>query len=170
MRRFSMLALAGVALMLTGCVYNPYTGTYMPCCSYYGYPYYRYPPPYYSPYGYPAQGPYGAPQAQPGGYYQSAPPQSGSYSAPPAGPYGAPQPGTQGSDATPLGGGGLAQRFANANVTHDGRLTLEQAQAGMPMVAQNFAEIDVDHKGYVTLPEIRMFATTHGAQQAATQY
>ena len=39
----------------------------------------------------------------------------------------------------------------------------------MPTVAQNFAEIDVDHKGYVTLPEIRMFATTHRAEQAPMQ-
>ena len=162
MRRLSMLALTGAALLLAGCVYDPYTGTYMPCCNYYGYPYYRYPPPYYSPYGYPAQGPYGTPQpqAQPGGYQ---------YAPPPAGPYGAPQPGTPESEAMPPGGDGLAQRFANANVTHDGRLTLEQAQGAMPMVAQKFAEIDVEHKGYVTLPEIRMFATTHSAQQAATR-
>ena len=54
-------------------------------------------------------------------------------------------------------GGGLAQRFAAANVTHDGRLTREQAQAGMPRVAENFDAIDVDQKGFVTLPEIRTF-------------
>ncbi|MBC8862924.1 EF-hand domain-containing protein, partial [Escherichia coli] len=32
----------------------------------------------------------------------------------------------------------LQTRFANANTTHDGKLTREQAAAGMPMVAQHF--------------------------------
>jgi hypothetical protein len=40
--------------MLAGCVYDPYTGGYYPCCAYpyqaYGSPYYRAPG-----YGYPAQ-------------------------------------------------------------------------------------------------------------------
>ena len=48
-------------------------------------------------------------------------------------------------------------RFAAANVTNDGRLTREQAEAAMPLVAQNFEAIDVGGKGYVTLPEIRAF-------------
>jgi len=43
-----MLALMVTAVTLGGCVYDPYTGTYVPCCGYYGSPYYRYP--YY---GYP---------------------------------------------------------------------------------------------------------------------
>jgi hypothetical protein len=49
-------------------------------------------------------------------------------------------------------------------VTHDGRLTRQQAQAGMPRVAENFDAIDIDRKGFVTLPEIRTFITR---QQAA---
>jgi hypothetical protein len=55
MRRCGGLAvLLGLAAMLAGCVYDPYTGGYYPCCAYpyqaYGSPYYRAPG-----YGYPAQ-------------------------------------------------------------------------------------------------------------------
>ena len=71
MRRIAAL-LALTAGLLAGCAYDPYTGTYAPCCGYYGYPYYgnpyyRYPPPY-APYGDPS-GTYAAPpQSQPGPY------------------------------------------------------------------------------------------------------
>ena len=57
----------------------------------------------------------------------------------------------------PTQGGSLALRFAAANVTNDGRLTRQQAAAGMPLVAQNFDAIDIDGKGYVTLAEIQAF-------------
>ena len=65
-----LLALMLTAAALDGCVYDAYTGTYVPCCGYYGNPYYRYP--YYrpppAPYGYPS-GPYMAPpQGEPGAY------------------------------------------------------------------------------------------------------
>ncbi len=160
------LVIAGT--LLSGCVYNPYTGTFMPCCGYYGYygnPYYRYPGPY-SPYGYPPQ--YGAPQPAPyqgqPGMYQGQPgtdpaaPGQRLYQAPPADyqtPGGYAAPPHPSSSVSP--NGTLAQRFAAANVTHDGRLTREQAQQGMPRIAENFDAIDVDQKGYVTLPEIRTF-------------
>jgi len=49
----------------------------------------------------------------------------------------------------------LDQRFKAANTTNDGKLTLEQAKAGMPRVAKNFDKIDADHKGYVTLQQIK---------------
>jgi hypothetical protein len=54
-----VLLLLAAAGMLSACAYDPYTGTYVPCCAYpyygyygsYGYPayyrYYRYPAPYY---------------------------------------------------------------------------------------------------------------------------
>jgi hypothetical protein len=151
-------------LLLSGCVYDPYYGGWVPCCSYgYGYGYgYGYPPPYYSPgpYGAPAQGPQqgyapGPPQGYPQGYGPG--PQQGY----PPGPQQGYQPGP--ASAAPQNGGGLAQRFAAANVTHDGLLTREQAERGMPSVARNFDAIDIDHKGYVTLPEIRAFAAQRRA-------
>lgn len=49
----------------------------------------------------------------------------------------------------------LEQRFKEANKKGDGKLTLEEAEAGMPRVAKNFALIDKDKKGYVTLDEIK---------------
>jgi len=129
-------------LLLGGCMYDPYVGGWVPCCTYgYGYGY-RYPPPYYGPYGYP----YGAPGPQPG----YAPDMQQGYPSAPA-------------SAAPANGGGLAQRFAAANVTHDGRLTREQAEQGMPFVARDFDAIDFDRKGYVTLPEIRAFAAQRRA-------
>lgn len=49
----------------------------------------------------------------------------------------------------------IEQRFKAANTTNDGKLTLDQAKAGMPRVAKNFDKIDVDHKGYITLQQIK---------------
>jgi hypothetical protein len=48
----------------------------------------------------------------------------------------------------------LQARFASANTTSDGKLTRDQAAAGMPMVAKHFDEIDTQRVGYVTLPQI----------------
>ena len=93
-----LLALSLTAAFLAGCAYDPYTGTYAPCCGYYGNPYYgnpyyRYPPPY-APYGYPS-GPY---MAQP-------PSQPGAYTLPPSdsqpAPYAPPQQGQPGAYASP---------------------------------------------------------------------
>jgi len=61
--------------------------------------------------------------------------------------------------------GSLRERFAAANSTHDGHLTLDQAQQGMPMVARHFAAIDRDHRGYVTLRDIREYARTRRAER-----
>jgi hypothetical protein len=57
----------------------------------------------------------------------------------------------------------LQSRFANANATHDGKLTKEQAAAGMPMVAKHFDEIDTQKAGYITLPQIEAFMQERGA-------
>ncbi len=148
MRRVAVtLALVAAAALLDGCAYDPYTGLLVPCCGYYGYPYgYRDPSPY-SPYGYPP-GPYGAPPpAQSGPYSGQAQP----------GAYQGPVGGAAGGAAAPTQGGSLALRFAAANETNDGRLTRQQAEAGMPLVAQSFDAIDADGKGYVTLPQIQAF-------------
>lgn len=56
----------------------------------------------------------------------------------------------------------LQSRFAAADAHHDGKLTLAEAQAGMPLVAKHFGQIDAAHKGYVTLDEIEKFAAKRG--------
>ena len=144
------LLLLGAVSLLAGCMYDPYTGTYSPCCgnpySYYGYPAYAppygypssYPPPYYPPSGY---------ATQPYGY---APPASAASNDP--------------AETA------LAHRFVSANATHDGRLTLQQAQAAnWQVVAGNFPEIDVERKGYVTLNEIRVWLETRSSQPTGTR-
>jgi len=54
----------------------------------------------------------------------------------------------------------LQSRFASANTTRDGKLTREQAAAGMPMVARHFDEIDTQRAGFITLPQIEAFMAT----------
>jgi hypothetical protein len=56
----------------------------------------------------------------------------------------------------------LQTRFANANATHDGKLTRDQA-AGMPMLARHFDEIDTQKAGYITLPQIEAFMQERAA-------
>ncbi len=58
-------------------------------------------------------------------------------------------------------------RFEAANTTHDGRLTLDQAQAAnMHGVAQHFTEMDADKKGYITLQDVRAWHLAHRAARA----
>lgn len=47
-----------------------------------------------------------------------------------------------------------AKKFAAADTNRDGRLTREEAQAGMPDVYAHFGEIDRKQKGYLTKKEI----------------
>jgi hypothetical protein len=54
----------------------------------------------------------------------------------------------------------MDQRFQQANVTHDGHLTEEQAQAGYKSIARHFAAIDKDKKGYITEDDIRAYNKT----------
>jgi hypothetical protein len=66
----------------------------------------------------------------------------------------------------------MDQRFTNANTTHDGHLTLDQAKAGYPTVAKHFTQIDADKKGYITEDDIRAWEKAerdrrHEAQQKA---
>jgi hypothetical protein len=63
MRCGGLAMLLGLGALLGGCVYDPYTGGYYPCCAY---PYQPYPYSYQG-YGYPTQ------PAQPG--YAQPPPQ-----------------------------------------------------------------------------------------------
>jgi Ca2+-binding EF-hand superfamily protein len=55
----------------------------------------------------------------------------------------------------------IAERFQAADTNHDGKLTLEEAKAGMPRVAAVFSQIDVENKGYVTLEQIQALAANH---------
>ncbi len=62
----------------------------------------------------------------------------------------------------------FADRFAAANVTGDGRLTLAQARAGhMPAIARHFTEIDTAGRGYVTLADIRAYRQFAANRRAA---
>lgn len=54
----------------------------------------------------------------------------------------------------------LHERFTAANTSHDGKLTKQQAELGMPRVAQHFDQIDTQKVGYVTLPQIEQFLAT----------
>ncbi len=141
-----LLALSLTAALLAGCAYDPYTGTYAPCCGYYGNPYYRYPPPY-APYGYPS-GPYMAqPPSQPGAYASPptqlqptpyAPPQQsqpGGYPPPPG------QSQAEPDAAASPAGGVPARQFATIPATRDGRLTHDHAMADMPLVARSFGSM-----------------------------
>jgi Ca2+-binding EF-hand superfamily protein len=51
----------------------------------------------------------------------------------------------------------IAAKFQAADKNQDGKLTLEEAKAGMPRVAKVFSKIDVENKGYVTLEQIQAF-------------
>lgn len=55
------------------------------------------------------------------------------------------------------------KRFEQANATHDGHLTLQQAKDGYRIVAHHFSEIDAGKKGYVTIDDI---AAWHKLQRA----
>jgi hypothetical protein len=65
-------------------------------------------------------------------------------------------------DAQPGGHGDMAekfrQRFAAADKNGDGKLTKDEAKAGMPFVYQHFDEIDKAHAGAITMADIAAFA------------
>ena len=48
----------------------------------------------------------------------------------------------------------IEEKFKAADKDHDGKLTLEEAKAGMPRVAKGFDKIDKDKKGYITVDQI----------------
>jgi hypothetical protein len=61
----------------------------------------------------------------------------------------------------------MHDRFAAANTTHDGHLTLDQAKAGYKSVAKKFDAIDKDHKGYVTEADIHAYYSALHHHKAA---
>jgi hypothetical protein len=54
----------------------------------------------------------------------------------------------------------IEERFKAANKKGDGKLTLEEAKAGMPRIAANFDRIDTEKRGYVTLEQIKKLAAS----------
>ena len=103
----------------------------------------------------------------PGPGYDAGQPPAGSGYGP--GPQGDPQNGMQhGAQRAQVP---FRQRFETANVTHDGRLTLDQARQGhLGMVVHNFDQIDADHKGYVTVQDVHAWHhARHQAQMAQQQ-
>ena len=52
----------------------------------------------------------------------------------------------------------IEARFKAADKNADGKLTLEEAKAGMPRVAAGFDKIDSDKKGYLTVEQIEAVA------------
>jgi Ca2+-binding EF-hand superfamily protein len=48
----------------------------------------------------------------------------------------------------------MAERFNAADTNHDGKLTLDEAKAGLPMVARNFDQIDKAKTGSITLEQL----------------
>ncbi|RWA54216.1 calcium-binding protein [Cupriavidus sp. UYMSc13B] len=48
----------------------------------------------------------------------------------------------------------IAERFKAADANHDGKLTRDEAQTGMPHVYENFDKIDVRKQGFVTERQI----------------
>jgi hypothetical protein len=63
-----------------------------------------------------------------------------------------------------------AEHFADANTTHDGRLTLDQATAGYKSIAKSFNQIDVAHHGYITMDDIKTWRAAKKAARAAAKH
>lgn len=61
------------------------------------------------------------------------------------------------------------QTFTQANLAHDGHLTLDEAKDGFALVAKHFEDIDVDHKGYVTQNDIRAWRIMKKAAHRLTK-
>jgi len=55
----------------------------------------------------------------------------------------------------------LKQRFEAADTNRDGKLTLAEAQKGMPRLAARFSSVDVAGKGYVTLDQLEALMASH---------
>lgn len=63
----------------------------------------------------------------------------------------------------------LEQRFALADRDRDGRLTRDEARAGMPWVERNFDAIDTARSGTVDLAQVMTFARGELAKRRARQ-
>jgi len=59
----------------------------------------------------------------------------------------------------------MTERFNAADTNHDGKLSLDEAKAGMPMAARHFDEIDSGHAGAITLEQMNAYAQAHMGQR-----
>ena len=59
----------------------------------------------------------------------------------------------------------IAEHFKAADINHDGKLSREEAKAGMPEVYKHFKEIDVRKRGYVTERQIGAYWEMKTKQQ-----
>lgn len=66
-------------------------------------------------------------------------------------------------------GGELKKRFTAADANGDGKLTKEEAKAGMPFVYEHFDEIDTGKTGVVTMRDIAAYAKAKRAARKDTQ-
>jgi hypothetical protein len=62
------------------------------------------------------------------------------------------------------------QHFSDANTSHDGKLTLDQATSGYKSLAKSFAQIDVGHHGYVTLDDVKTWKAAKKAAKLAAKH
>ena len=60
------------------------------------------------------------------------------------------------------------QQFTQANLAHDGHLTLDEAKAGFMSIAKHFNDIDIERKGYVTTNDIRAWRIMRKAARRLT--
>jgi hypothetical protein len=63
-----------------------------------------------------------------------------------------------------------AEHFADANTSHDGHLTLEQATTGYKSIAKSFNQIDGAHHGYVTMDDIKAWRAAKKAARLAAKH
>jgi hypothetical protein len=61
----------------------------------------------------------------------------------------------------------FAEKFKEADADHDGKLTREEAEAGMPNVAKDFDKIDAKKKGFVTQKQIGAYYAAKAKQRRA---
>ncbi|WP_295379679.1 EF-hand domain-containing protein [uncultured Pseudacidovorax sp.] len=61
----------------------------------------------------------------------------------------------------------LTQRFAAADTNADGRLSRDEAKAGMPRVYRAFDAIDSTHAGSITLAQIEAYLASQRGKRGA---
>ncbi len=62
------------------------------------------------------------------------------------------------------------QHFTDANTSHDGHLTMQQASEGYKSIAKSFSQIDTAHHGYVTMDDIKAWKAAKKAERQAAKH